>query len=141
MEPMTIVFLGSLGTALFAIKPWVELVLKVESEHTEIVKEAAAKLLDALNQTESYLTSGTSSKEQEHKLVQAWHAAAISLHGTSTSLSELCYLKGDHWKSPETMSAEEIATAGFAISQIKEEINDLLKFPSKSTALPHKTSQ
>lgn len=126
MDPITITALGALGTVLIALKPWAEQALNVEEKYRREVKDAAQKVLDALNQTEAYLKRGVSSQQAEDCLVQAWHHAATELYGVNDSLAQLCYLKGEHWKAPEQMSAQEVAAAGLSIEHVKEAIEKLL---------------
>lgn len=128
-DPSTITFLGALASVLCAVKPWAELALKVESENKADVRTAAGKLMTALDQTERYIRAEDSLNLERHVLVSAWHDAAISLHGLNPELSDLCYLKGEHWKSPESWSQAEIESAGFALEQIKASVHNLLKTP------------
>lgn len=127
MDPITLGALGgALGGLLMALKPWAEMALKAEQEYRQEVRKAAQKMLEALDKTESYIVLGSDNPEKEAELVQAWHAAAVELSGLNNSLSELCYLKGEHWKTPDKLSKEEVQSAGFAIEQVKEAIRKLL---------------
>jgi len=124
MDPFTA--FGALGTVLIAVKQWSEQVLKIDQEFREDVREAAQKILAALNQTETYLKSGDNSLEAESSLSQAWQLASAALYGVNTQLSQLCYLKGEHWKDPSKLSDSEITQAGISIEQIKIAVEKLL---------------
>lgn len=125
-----------LGGVAQHLPKWLDVGMKAGGEKRAQLIAALKQARNAVADTKAYIKSVTGEistkgiqidKDKEADLSAKWKDVAVDIRLFDKNFAKVCDMKGNYWQNPSDWSIDKVRSAGIALEQVEQRIDELLK--------------